>query len=400
VATLSHDELGVLTREHLLAGHVIDRAGMPLVIPLGVDVMRDVAIDEWMGASPVYSRRMQQLLGFEGDTVDVALKGLQFDIGSPLEFMDFRLAVQDSHHGTFQLAHCGALMDVEPMGDDFVVAMCHDIEDPTFDATGWATNPRLRMRPVHRPPRTPADRLPHCSWTVTIDENIEPNPAPERAIDVEGSLAAGLPLATMVDPLDDGFADYGRPLDPDLRHEDFATGALRAIIDEVGLQGHLLAQSFARAVGDRLSPEETRDIVARQFTGVAGWAAERLVQAFELGSDLVDLATVFELHPAFLPRAYVDWSVELGDDRVDLRLGDCPALHEVGFPSWMGELYAGRSGPLSAIATAVDPHFAVQELGTGHWSVSRTDIRSDELPEVTMTKFSTATKFRFKEPSA
>ena len=369
VATLSHDELAVLTREHLLAGHVIDRSGMPVVIPHGVDFMRDVAIDEWMGASPVYSKRMQKLLGFEGDTVEVALKGLQLDIGSPPEFMDFRLAVQDDHHGTFHLDHCGALMDVEPMGDDYVVAMCHDIEDPTFDATGWATNPRLRMRPVHRPPRVPADRHPHCAWTVTIDETLDPTPTPELALVVGRSEAARLPLAPITGPLDDGFADYRRPLDPELRHEDFATGALRAIIDEVDLQGHLLAQSFARAVGERLSPEETRDAVIRQFIGIAGWTAERLVRAFDMGSGLVDVATVFELHPAFRPRAYVDWSVEVQDDRVHLRLGDCPALHEVGFPSWIGELRSGRSEPLSAIATAVDPHLAVRSIGPGHWTV-------------------------------
>ena len=397
IATLSHGELATLTREHLLAGHVIDRAGMPLVIPHGVDFMRDVAIDEWMGASPVYAKRMQKLLGFEGDTVEVALKGLQFDIGSPPEFMDFRLAVQDEHHGTFHLDHCGALMDVEPMGDDFVVAMCHDIEDPTFDATGWATNPRLRMRPVHRPPRTPADRHPHCAWTVTIDETLDPTPTPERALVVAGSQAALLPLATISGPLDDGFADYTRPLDPDLRHEDFATGTLRAIIDEIGLQEHLLAQSFARAVGDRLSPEETGDTVIRQFIGAAGWAAGRLVRTFGLGTDLVDVASVFGLHPAFFPRAYVDWRVEIVEDQVHLRLGDCPALHEADFPSWIGELHAGRTEPLSAIATAVDPYFVVDALGPGHWAVARTDVRSEELPEVMVTRFSTATKFRFKE---
>ena len=371
VAALSHAELAVLTREHLLAGHVIDRSGMPVVIPHGVAFMRDVAIDEWMGASPVYSKRMQELLGFEGDTVEVALKGLQLDIGSPLEFMDFRLAVQDDHHGTFHLAHCGALMDVEPMGDDFVVAMCHDIEDPTFDATGWATNPRMRMRPVHRPPRTPADRHPHCAWTVTIDETLDPTPTPELALAVGRSEAARVPLAIIGGPLDDGFADYRRPLDPELRHDDFASGALRAIIDEVDLQGHLLAQSFARAVGARLPSEETREAVIRQFIGIAGWTAERLVRAFDLGSAPVDVATVFELHPAFRPRAYVDWSVELQDDGVHLRLGDCPALHEVDFPSWMGELRSGRSEPLSAIATAVDPYLAVRAEGPGQWTVSR-----------------------------
>ena len=47
-------------------------------------------------------------------------------------------------HGEFWLAHCGALMDVEPMGSEFVHGMCHTIEDPTFDATAVATNARVR----------------------------------------------------------------------------------------------------------------------------------------------------------------------------------------------------------------------------------------------------------------
>jgi len=397
VADLNHGELATLVREHLLAGHVIDRAGMPVVIPFGIDVMRDVAIDEWMGASPVYAKRMQKLLGFEGDTVEVALKGFQLDIGSPLEFMDFRLAVQDDQHGTFHLDHCGALMDVEPMGDDYVVAMCHHIEDPTFDATGWATNPCMRMRPLHRPPRVPADRHPHCSWTVEIDESLEPTPTPERAVDVAASEAAGVPLPTISGPLDDGFVDYTRPLDPDLRHEDFATGTLRAIIDEIDLQGHLLAQSFARAVADRLTLDQTRDAVTRQFIGVAGWAAERLVKAFELATDPIDVATVFELHPAFRPRTYVNWSVEIAGDGVHLRLGDCPALQEFDVPTWISELQAGRTEPLSAIATAVDPYFAVNAVEPGHWVVARSGVRSAELPEVSITRFSTATKFRFTE---
>ena len=34
---------------------------------------QDIAIDEWMAASPIYSVRTQELLGFRGDTVDVIL---------------------------------------------------------------------------------------------------------------------------------------------------------------------------------------------------------------------------------------------------------------------------------------------------------------------------------------
>ena len=175
LSELPHGVLAVLAREYLLCGHLIDRAGMPYVIAsFDREEMGAIAIDEWMGASPVYTRRMQELLGFAGDDVETIFKGMQFDIGAPHGFLDFRYTVHDRNHGGFQLDHCGALMDVEPMGEEFVRTMCHDIEDPTFDATAAATNPRARMTPLHRPPREPADRAPHCAWTVDIEAAAEP----------------------------------------------------------------------------------------------------------------------------------------------------------------------------------------------------------------------------------
>ena len=112
-----------------------------------------------MGASPVYSRRMQQLMGFVGTGVETIFKNLQLDIGAPHQFLDFRFRLDGPEHGEFWLAHCGALMDVEPMGEQFVHGMCHAIEDPTFDATAGATNPLVQVRPLHRPPRDPRARL-------------------------------------------------------------------------------------------------------------------------------------------------------------------------------------------------------------------------------------------------
>ncbi len=80
--------------------------------------------------------------------------------------MDFRYTVHDPWHGEFHLDHCGALMDVEPMGPDYVRSMCHDIEDPTFDATAVATNPRAQVRPIHRPPRSAEDMPPTGTRTA------------------------------------------------------------------------------------------------------------------------------------------------------------------------------------------------------------------------------------------
>ena len=395
VADLSHDQLATLAREYLLAGHLIDRAGMPLALSGGLEAMTQIAIDEWMGASPVYTKRMQRLLGFEGDTVECCLKGMQLDIGAPPQFMDFRMKVIDDHHGEFHLDHCGALMDVEPMGEDYVVAMCHHIEDPTFDATGWATNPRLRMRPVHRPPRTPADRNPHCAWTVTIDPDEESTPTPERALTLAESIAGSLPLTAIGELAGDGRGDYSQPLEADLTMEDFDSAALRALLDEISLQGHLLVMSFASAFADHSPDKPLLDVIGKQFTGTAGVAAERIKSALGLGSSAWDLATVIELHPAFRPRPYIDVSVTLDGEEVIVELHDCPALHEIGETSWMTALAGGQDRAISAIAMGVDRRWQTRADGPRRWVMSLGDEPATEFDEVTIVKFSTGVAFRF-----
>ena len=72
-------------------------------------------------------------------TVDTVFKNLQIEVGAPPQFMDFQFRVDRPEYGEFWLPHCGALMDVEPHGEEAVRLMCHDIEDPTFDATAVAT---------------------------------------------------------------------------------------------------------------------------------------------------------------------------------------------------------------------------------------------------------------------
>ena len=104
-----------------------------------------------MGASPVYTRRMQQAPGFEGDSVETIPKGCRSTSGiAAVHGLPVR-GHRPRPRGIL-LDHCGALMDVEPMGPDYVTAMCHDIEDPTFDATATTSNPRAQVRPIHRPP--------------------------------------------------------------------------------------------------------------------------------------------------------------------------------------------------------------------------------------------------------
>jgi len=395
---LSRDDLAALVPEYLLCGHLIDRAGMPHAIgAFGRDGMRDVAIEEWMGASPVYTRRMQRALGFEADTVETIFKGMQLDVGAPPQFMDFRYRLTTPYRGEFWLDHCGALMDVEPMGDDYVTAMCHDIEDPTFDATAIATNRRAQVRPIHRPPRTPADRHPHCAWTVIVDDAHPELPIPSEALAMALTAAASLQLDP-IDPDEAGVADYAGPLLDDLRFGDWSASALRRIAEEVCLQWHLLALSFRRAVGQRLPEPETADMSRHQFAGIAGLTAQRLRDLYDLGHDLDGLASVLSLHPVLQPAAYVAADVSTGDTTVELRLGlECAAVADGAWPALLDEHH---TEPLDAIARGVAPDLGVTSarVADGALVVEFGEVEERAEPtDVVLTRFSTGADFQFAE---
>lgn len=392
-ASLSRDQLAILVPELLLIGHMIDRSGMAWALSaFGHQGMLEVAIEEWGGASPVYTKRMQRALKFQGDDVPTIFKGLQLDIGAPPQFMDFRYTVHDRWHGKFHLDHCGALLDVEPMGEDYVRGMCHDIEDPTFDATAIATNPKAQMRPIHRPPRTPSDRHPHCAWTVIIDESYpEAQGLPPLAV-MEKTRAAGWELAP-IDPADDGRSDYSGPLLSDFDFASYSHSALVRMADEVCLQMHLLALSFALAVRARAGNEESaRRIYTKGLIGVAGLGAERIRRALDLPAGADGVFAVMRLHPLFNPAGYVD--AEFADSRVHVRR--C-AAHEDG--AWISLCTPESTKPLQAIATAVDPHVEVNVTGTDtDWTVelTSTDVVVGELSEVVVAKVSGGSTFAFE----
>ena len=393
-AQLSRAELATLVPELLLIGQLIDRSGMAWCIQsFGRPAMLQIAIEEWAGSSPVYTRRMQKALKYQGDDVITIFKGLQFDIGAPPQFMDFRYTVHDRWHGEFHLDHCGALLDVEPMGPDYVTGMCHDIEDPTFDATAVATNPRAQVRPIHRPPRQPAARHPHCAWTVVIDES-HPEAASIPALDViAGTRAAAWELGP-IDPDDDGAGDYSGPLLSDIDFGAFSHSALVRIADEVCLQMHLLNLSFGLAVGKRAGDDADlrRSICIKQLVGIAGVAAGRIRRALNLPADLLGLSAVLRLHPLLNPAGYV--VADIAEAR--LRVYRSPA-HDDG--AWIALCGPGAVAPLQAIATAVDAHLTVRVAGTDdEWiaDFERTDAEWPDSPEVQVTKFSLGASFEFQ----
>ncbi|MEO9223823.1 MAG: hypothetical protein ABI276_02395 [Acidimicrobiales bacterium] len=174
---LSKEALVRLVREYALIVHLLDRSGLASVaMHHGIEAIEAIAIDEWRGASPIYGERIRRIMSIDGNGVSAIFKVLQLDPGFPHHYLDVHYELIDERHGYFELASCGALLDVEPMGDQMVTTMCHTIEDATFDVTAQAVNPKAHITHVHRPPRVPDRRVPHCRWEVTIDEDNETLP--------------------------------------------------------------------------------------------------------------------------------------------------------------------------------------------------------------------------------
>lgn len=390
-AQLSREQLAILVPELLLIGQLIDRSGMAWAISeLGREGMGEVAIEEWMAASPIYTKRMQRALQFEGDDVPTVFKGIQLDIGAPPQFMDFRFTIYDRWNGMFELAHCGALMDVEPMGSDYVRTMCHDIEDPTFDATAVATNPKAQVRPIHRPPRVPADRSPVCAWSVKIRDEYPPVHETEGCTELRGSHAANCELAE-IDPTSEGRNDYAGPLVADLDFTEFSHSALVRLADEVCLQMHLLNLGYIRAVKARTKNWES--MARSQLLGIAGVAARRLVAALEI-TDPVEL---LRLHPIFNPSRYVwsDTGAQL--DAAGLAIATSPA-HADG--SWITYCGPDNPEPLQAVVQALDPHYDVNITGNlDKWrlEVVWRDTPAEEFGAVAVTAISTGASWEFTE---
>jgi hypothetical protein len=352
---------------------------------------------------------MQHTMNFVGTGVDTIMKNLQLDIGAPHEFMDFRYRLDDSEHGEFWLAHCGALLDVEPMGEAFVHGMCHAIEDPTFDATAGATNPLAQVRPIHRPPRVPAGRMPHCRWRV----DIVPGAAlvtshPNQAL-VEQSQIAQLPIHTPpVVAGGGGMVDYQGGFDPEFRLEALAPDTLPVVLREFAIQSHLLLRSLLLAVTQRLGEPVARAMTPRLVAGWGGLTAQRLRSAFALPTNASGLAAMLRLHPMLHPTEYVGADVVIEDPTsVRLSFGDGAGHSEADHLTWLDMLGGPAEAALAPLVQAFDPRtslVAIEPRPGDRFSYRATiDVDADaaaESPELQIAKISLGSRFQFANPTA
>lgn len=417
LSDFSREFLVRLGQEYLLIGHLFDRVSQPLVaMSHGAKGYLDSGIQEWMGASPIYAKRMQRLMNFEGSSVETIFKGIQLEVGAPQQFMDFQFRLDSPEYGEFWLPHCGALMDVEPHGEVGVKLMCHDIEDPTFDATAAATHPNMVMRPIHRPPRVDGPggngigRTPHCRWKVYLSDEVQPYEQHPNLAIVAGSLLAEVPIdRPPQDGEPGGWSDYSGEFDTAMQLADFSHSALSALVQEFAVQAHLLVRSYHVCVGGNWGEDEARDLGRRASIGHAALAVERMkrlpgakAQAKEGGIE--NVAKFIQLHPLFQPRTYVNLQVELtGERSARVSIGDCPAVQEKEDRAYFSALGDAPPPLLEAMVRQVDPQAVCSSTKRSASERFAWEVEIDPSAEpvaapdeLNLAKMSTGMRFKFE----
>ncbi|MEM9255780.1 MAG: hypothetical protein AAGA91_10040 [Pseudomonadota bacterium] len=332
LSDLDHALLARYARDIMLANHIHDRSAlMPVALKFGLEVQTQVACDEWMSASPIYNQRNRRALDIQGDDVGAALKGFQFDIGAPHNYLNFHYELVSPSEGYFWTNTCGPFNHVYEMtgGDETMqTQICHHMEDPTFDATVIAVNPHMRCRPVFRPPVGAIPETGPCRWRVTIENDIVLAEDCPFLADTSATLAANF----VFQPCDEkgpGLQDYRGAFKRDLCLEDLSPGTLRMMCQEFMLDVLLLNYACHNAVSERCGEEHLVSLAAEQWHHLAPVTVHRLRATFGIqGNGVTEILKVLQLNP-FIPREYVDLQyAQLSDNLGLIWLSECAAHRE------------------------------------------------------------------------
>ena len=364
VERLTRAGLARLCREYQMLSMFHDRALMPHVAAVGgMEASVTLADGEWMGSSPIYTRRNLANVGATGDTVATIAKGIQLDIGGPDHFLDFRFEIVSDTEAFFWTEFCGPhdhLFRMSGNDHDTVTLMCHDMEDRTFDATFSATNPQARCEPVYRPPRPDDFTGHHCRWRLFIDDEVAGTPPPNPSLAfMETTEAARFPFEPGESVEPGGLDDYSGPLLEWFRLEEFSHAFLARQAKEYALDNHLLMRAAYWTIDQQWGSDVLADAAPQHRAALAPGLVHRLRVAMGIGGDDIDaVARILQLDPVHVPE-YTAFRIEVDDDEILVSLGDCAALHDDP-RSPLGALTATPETPgFEHMAQAVNPRARV-----------------------------------------
>lgn len=367
LASLSREQLAQLGREYMLAAQFNSRTGYAaLRINHGDEAYLDTAIDNWMAASPIYTQRMQRAMRLNtGSDIATILKGMQLECGLSHQYFDAGFKAISDTEGQFWLNRCGPLLETEPRGEEAVKTMCHAIEDPTFDATAVATNPKARVRPIHRPPRPENASGEHCRWRVTIEEDAEPIIEPAITGKMRDTALAGIALMRPPNGESGGMDYYECAPYETLELERFSHSALVIICKELAVQFHLLLNALSLAVTQRYGSEAAQAIAEFQMVGSCRVISERLARwAGPQKSGIDALIDVLAVHPALNPFEYVCCQVVKVDERTaTITFEDSPAFSKNQPLGWFPLLKQDRASGLTSMVQGVNPFARLEAMG-------------------------------------
>lgn len=390
LATLSREQLAQLGREYMLAAQFNSRTGYAaLRINHGDEAYLDTAIDNWMAASPIYTQRMQRAMKLNtGSDVATILKGMQLECGLSHQYFDAGFKEVSESEGQFWLNSCGPLLETEPRGEQAVKTMCHHIEDPTFDATAVATNPRARVRPLHRPPRKEGATGEHCRWRVYIDDAAEPIVEPAITTQMRATALADVVLTRPENAEPGGLDYYEGAVFETLELERFSHSALVIICKELAIQFHLLLNALSLAVTLRYGEDAARAIAEFQMVGSCRVISERLVRWHAAGvkdragkCDIDTLIDVLRVHPALNPAGYANCRVDRSaDGKALLRIDDCPASADAQGLGWFPLLRQGNLSGLQSLLRGIDERASLAAVeGTAlAWEITLRELPEEE----------------------
>ena len=410
--------LARLGRELMLFAHFHDRGLMPLVAArFGRDLMTPIACDEWMGASPVYNARARRLLGILGDGVSAILKSLQVDPGFAHRYMDVRYQLVDEQLGYFWLPFCGAYQDVLKISrgaEPALIQLCHHMEDPTFDATAMAVNPRARVRPEHRPPLPVGHSGPTCRWRVYLDEAA--GPLPELAVreEVAASRAARFRFAELPAELGPGLRDYAGSFVPDFTLEALAQPVLARLCREFTLDVHLITRAAGAALRARFGAAVARELQREQWAALAPVYLPRVRRVLGIaGDDMAAILKTLQVDPA-LPHEYVRRGTALESPTRGLFwIDECEAFADGEPDGWLALLRDAERPALDPVVASVNPRARCAPVdpaavrAPGHKPVLAWRIEIDpaaepraEAPMANAVRVSNVALFQLEPPGA
>ncbi|MFN8625813.1 MAG: hypothetical protein U0587_07525 [Candidatus Binatia bacterium] len=392
LSKLSRAALARLGREYMLFQHIRDRAGGGILgRRFGPAGMTQVAVDLWIGASPVYNRRMRKLLKIAGDGVTATFKGLQTDVGFPHQFQAVKYHVEHEKRGAFWLTFCGVYEHIA-LGSRFnpkaIKNLCHDMEDTTFLATVRAVNPKADCLPDVRPPLAPGYTGPTCRWVVTIDESRDVVPPTEVCRLISRSNAAQFEYTLPAEPGTDGIHDYSGPFLPDLALEDFSQPSLAVLCKEFAMADHLLNRSAHICVRQLWGEELMREIAAVEWAVASQIYTVRLRRALDIqGTDMSAILKTLQVDPAFPPE-YVKRGFQLVDDKHGyFWIEDCALLADDPDRGWLTLLSTVETPGFDGVVAAVNPQAGCRPISPAQGpsakgkAVSAWEIVIDESAE-------------------